>query len=293
VARRVPFLRSYEYILIAYYLYTSVLALVLPLPAAVPKVTLGMNALILGGLFFLAYADSLRRREFLQTVRDWYAPALVLLAYREMGWFAQPHTSTRLENAWVVWDKLLLNDWGGRALIELLGPVGPSVLEISYTLVYAMAPFGLAMLYAYHRRDKVEALLFRFVLAVLAVYALFPYFPSEPPWTVFPGQDVPAYNTIFRWFNAQMLSGQGIHTSVFPSAHVAGSMSVAFGLIRLLPDKKWVGRLTLFVAVCIALATVYGRYHYAVDALAGFGVALAAAGIASWREQRSGLVTAA
>jgi len=287
VPKKPPFFRSYEYIILAYFTYTSVLAFVLPLKAPVPAVTLGLNVLVLGGLVFLAYADSLRRREFLSIVRDWYAPPLLLLAYREMGWFAQPHTSTALEDAWVVWDRLLLNEWGLRYIIEALGPVGAGLLEIAYVFVYPMAPFAMAALYIFERRERVEPFLFNFMLAVLGVYAMFPYFPSEPPWTVFPGQDFPAYDTVFRQFNAWMLGGQGIHTSVFPSAHVSGAISAALALMRLLPEKPWVGRAWLVLAIMIATATVYCRYHYAADAIAGFGIALLATGISVWRERRS------
>jgi len=287
VPKKPPFFRAYEYIIIAYFIYTSVLAFVLPLKAPVPAVTLGLNVLVLGGLVFLAYADSLRRREFLSIVRDWYAPPLLLLAYREMGWFAQPHTSTALEDAWVVWDRLLLNEWGLRYIIEALGPVGAGLLEIAYVFVYPMAPFAMAALYIFERRERVEPFLFNFMLAVLGVYAMFPYFPSEPPWTVFPGQDFPAYDTVFRQFNAWMLGGQGIHTSVFPSAHVSGAISAALALMRLLPEKPWVGRAWLVLAIMIATATVYCRYHYAADAIAGFGIALLATGISVWRERRS------
>lgn len=283
---RRPLFRSYEYIIIAYFTYTSVLVLLLPLKPPIPAVTLGINALILGGLVFLGWVDSLRRTEFLSIVRDWYAPPLLLLAYREMGWCAQPHLNTALEDAWVVWDRVLFYDLGFKALIESLGPVLPGLLEMAYIFVYPMAPLGMAALYIFQRRERIEPFLFNFILAVLVVYALFPYFPSEPPWTVFPGQDFPAYDTVFRRVNGSMLRGQGIHTSVFPSAHVAGAMSAAFALIRLLPEKKWVGRAWMGLALGIALATVYCRYHYTADALAGFGISLVATGASAWREQR-------
>jgi membrane-associated phospholipid phosphatase len=114
------------------------------------------------------------------------------------------------------------------------------------------------------------------VLAVVGAYALFPYFPSEPPRTVFPNQDLPSFATPFRSFNLWLLGGWGIHTSVFPSAHVSGAFSAALAMRRLLPEKPWAWRFLMALAVLIALATVYGRYHYLVDALAGVGVALAA-----------------
>lgn len=278
-------LRASEKVLAAYFLYTSVLAFVLPVSARVSQVTLAMNLIVLGGLALIAYAHSLRRREPLAVLRDWYVPPLLLLAYREMGWFALPHASASLEQSWVVWDRWLLNEAGLRAVIELLGPALPLLLEAAYTLVYAMPPFGLAMLYAFGRRRRAEALLCPLTLAVLSTYALFPLFPSEPPWTVFPGEDLPTYDSPVRRFNAAMLRSQGIHTSVFPSAHVAGSFAVAFAMVGLLPERKWVGRLLAVLAVLIALATVYGRYHYAVDAAAGFAISVAATAVARRRRR--------
>jgi membrane-associated phospholipid phosphatase len=81
--------------------------------------------------------------------------------------------------------------------------------------------------------------------------------------------------------NLWLLGGYGIHTSVFPSAHVSGAFSGAFGMIRLLPEHPWVGKFLLVLAILIATATVYGRYHYGADALAGLVVSLAALAIAS------------
>lgn len=209
-------------------------------------------------------------------MRDWFPLALLLLAYREMGWFAPAHHTARLEYAWISWDRVLLERWGLHAAIEAFGPVVPSVLEIAYALVYTLGPFSMAMLYVYGRRERAERFLFTFVLGVLLCYAQFPLWPSEPPRTVFPGQDFPSYLTVFRRFNWWMLGGYGIHTSVFPSAHVAGAFSAAFGMRLSLPEHPWVGRFLLVMAVLIATATVYGRYHYSADAVAGFTMSLAA-----------------
>jgi membrane-associated phospholipid phosphatase len=85
--------------------------------------------------------------------------------------------------------------------------------------------------------------------------------------------------TVFRRFNQAMLGGLGIHTSVFPSAHVAGAFGAAFNMMATLPEHRWVGRVLLVIAVLIATATVYGRYHYAADAVAGFLMCLAAIGL--------------
>ncbi len=64
--------------------------------------------------------------------------------------------------------------------------------------------------------------------------------------------------------------------SVFPSGHAAAAFSCAFAVRRLLPEWRLPGRVLVLLAVLIAVATVYGRYHFAIDMLAGLGRAMAA-----------------
>lgn len=275
-------MRPYEWLLIAYFCYTALAAQVLPVRMPIPLLTALLNLTIVAGFALLAWAHALRRSALLGVIRDWFAFPLLLLTYREIGWFAQPKYTHALEQRWVEWDRAVLRG-GLKAAIEALGPLVPSVLEVSYFLVYSLGPFAVTMLYLYRRRERVEQFLFPFVLAVVLCYVQFPFWPSEPPRTIFPGQDFPAYDTVFRRFNWRMLGGYGIHTSVFPSAHVAGAFAAAFGMMGALPERRWVGRFLLVMAVLIATATVYGRYHYLADAAAGFLMAAVALGVSRMR----------
>ena len=264
----VQFVRTPEWILFAFLLYGPALALFLhrsdELRTRLATVNL-IVILVYAGLIFL---DFMKPRLVLDVIRDWLPLGLILLAYREMGWFALPHPGTLLESQWVAWDRLVL-DHGGREFVESLGPVIPSVLEIAYALVYALPPVALAILYLNRRREAAGQFLTVVLLSVLVCYAQFPFWPSEPPRVVFAGLDLPLYDTVFRRFNLWMLGNYGIHTSVFPSAHVAGALSTAFGLRLAMPEGKRVFRWFFGMAVLIAIATVYGRYHYLADATAG------------------------
>jgi len=275
-ARVAAGVRRAEWVILAFLLYAPVLAALLPAaPPVLYRLSL-LNPSIALAYLLLIYADSQRPGLVLGVIRDWLPLALILLAYREMGWFALPHASFRLESHWIVWDRLVLRG-GGKAVIESLGPLIPSLLEISYALVYTLAPFSIAVLYLNGRREYVDRFLFVFVVGVLLCYAQFPFWPSEPPRVVFFGQDSPTFDTVFRRFNWWMLGGCGIHTSVFPSAHVAGAFSAAFGMRRAMPSRKWAYRLLFVIAALIAIATVYGRYHYLADATAGLFMAVIAA----------------
>ena len=63
---------------------------------------------------------------------------------------------------------------------------------------------------------------------------------------------------------------------MFPSGHVASAFGAGIGLLIALPERKAYGIALSVVGTGIAVATVYGRYHYAVDALAGLLVACVA-----------------
>lgn len=270
--------RRSEWVILAFLVYAAAAAAILPVAPPVERLVVLLNAAVILGYALIIRYDSAKRAVAIGIIRDWLPLGLILLAYREMGWFALPHYGHALESRWVVWDRALLHG-GVRAAIEAFGSVLPSALEICYSLVYALAPFSVAMLYFYRRQDRADRLLFIFGLGVLLCYAQFPLWPSEPPRAVFFGQDFPTYDTVFRRFNLWMLGNYGIHTSCFPSAHVAAAFSAAFGMRRALPERQWVSRSLLIVACMIALATVYGRYHYAADAAAGFAVAVFAVAI--------------
>jgi membrane-associated phospholipid phosphatase len=262
-----------ERVIVGFLIYAALAAVTLPAAPSVRNLVVLLNLAIVLIYGVLIRLDAARRMLVTGVIRDWLPLALVLIAYREMGWLASPHHSHALEAHWVIWDRLALRG-GAKALIEAFGSILPSVLEIAYTLVYALAPFSIAVLYLYGRRAQVDTFLFTFSLAVLLCYAQFPFWPSEPPRVVFFGEDLPTYDTVFRHFNLWMLGNYGIHTSVFPSAHVAGAFSVAFGMRLALPERKWVSRFLFVMALLIGVATVYGRYHYLADAAAGFLVAV-------------------
>jgi membrane-associated phospholipid phosphatase len=267
--------RLSEWILAAYFAYITTLSLILPVQSGIRTRTVLVNGLVL-----CLYTLLLRLRSniAIEHLRNWIPLALMLLAYKEVGWLAPALHDHRLEGYWIVWDRTLLRGWRLRSAIESAGTLFPFVLETCYLLVYALPAFSMGILYVYRKSRYAEYLLVIYLLGLFLSYVQFPYWPSEPPRIVFPGEDAPAVDTLIRQFNHWILGGYGIHTSVFPSAHVSGAVAAAFALQQILRDRPWVYRAVFVYAGLVAVATVYGRYHYAADAVAGVVVgALAAA----------------
>jgi membrane-associated phospholipid phosphatase len=283
--------RPVEWILAVFFLYSSALALLLPVEFGIRARTLAVNALVFAVCAVLAVPEDTGRGRWAAIARDWLALALALLAYKQMGWFAPAVHSYQLEHGWIVWDRLILTDWGLKALIEGAGPGIPAVLELSYLLVYAVGPLCVAVLYAYGRREDVKVFLLVYVVGLLLSYAQFPLWPSEPPRTVFPADLLPL-DSVLRRANLFLVGKAGIHTSVFPSGHVSGVFAAAFAMRMLLRENAWVANGLFFYSCLVAVATVYGRYHYVVDAIAGIFVAIAALAISRVLLSRSERVSA-
>jgi len=114
------------------------------------------------------------------------------MAYWNADFVAASRWNPGFGQRWIGIDRLLLNDWHGRALIKSLGPLLPSVLELSYLLLYAMPPVLLGLVYLFGCRRRAGSFLFTLLSGTLLTYALLPQFPSQSPRLSFPGQDLPS-----------------------------------------------------------------------------------------------------
>ena len=262
---RVLGFRTSERLAIAYFLYVAAIA---PFYIAAPWRALLLAAAVTLGLWLAA--------RWRPIARDFAPLGATLAAYREMDWFSSLPHDHHLESGWVIWDRAVLDGWHLRAVIESTGSILPGFLELCYLLVYAVGPVVVAAAILHRRHDGTDRLWTAYLAGTLGAYALFPYFPSDPPRIVFPGADLPHVLTVLRRFNLYIVGGYGIHSSVFPSAHVSSAFSAAWGLLATIPEKRWIGWSMAAYAVLVSIATVYGRYHYGVDALAGFAVSLLA-----------------
>ncbi|MGJ5820701.1 phosphatase PAP2 family protein [Paludibaculum fermentans] len=268
-------IRPTEWLLVLFFLYTAVLATRFELTPARRFVSYAAPVIVLA----LGYAAASSGRKAADIARDWAPAPLVLLAYWQMDWFTSSHTLRGLESSWLTWDRTVLYGWSLRSLIESQGRVIPSLLELAYSLLYSIPPLSIAALYLYRQRRRVDEFLFPYLLSTLLVYALLPFFPSASPRIEFPNMDLPAVDTVFRRFNLWVLSWGDIRTGVFPSGHVATAFSCALSMRYALPEKPWLSRFLLILAVLITTATVYGRYHYAVDGAASIVLTMIAIGI--------------
>jgi membrane-associated phospholipid phosphatase len=109
--------------------------------------------------------------------------------------------------------------------------------------------------------------------ATLFCYAVYPFLPLTPPRVLFADVPGPHVAPLLRHWNFWLLDHYSVQACLFPSGHVAAVTAVALAVRKHAPR---LGAWFLFLAASVALATVYGRYHYAADAVAGALVGAAA-----------------
>ena len=262
--------RTYEKVAIAYFTYTAILLSFQP-------VSTYHYALALLIPFLLTTAAAYETRNsapWSRVLRDWGALSLILLAYRQVEWFAGKPVLASLQQIWVGWDHHVLDDLGLRAMLESAGSFIPSLLEATYLLLYAVPAACMGALYWYGHRSRIDRFLTTLFVGTFCAYALLPHFPTVPPRIAFPAEDPAPLASLWRSVNIWLFEHCDISTSVFPSGHVAVAFSSAFGLLSAIPERRPLCSFVFAIAAVVFTATVYCRYHYAVDGIASIGISV-------------------
>lgn len=291
--------RTSEKVLLFFFTYATAASFVFPLLLPERFLILSINILVGAAVWTLGKTCEARTSRVLLNVRDWLPAVLILLAYRESGLFLAPDPTHHLDYIFIKWDRAILSDPVILQVISACSPWLQRYLEFAYLLCYPLVPLGAGALLLLRRNDeptvsenRIKPTLTRaryyteldhfwtaVLLAALACYFLFPFFPLTPPRELFHDVPGPAIDPLLRKWNFWILEKFSVHACIFPSGHVAATTAVALVIRKYLP-RLGVG--FVIAAVSIAISTVYGRYHYAADAVTGALVGL----IACWAANR-------
>jgi membrane-associated phospholipid phosphatase len=296
-------LRITEKTLLAFFAALFIASLTLSLPGATLGVLAVLNVIVGCLIVALSKDDLVERSRMASAIRDWLPALLMLLAYRESGLFIRPDPAHRLDHLFILWDRTMLH---GRWVEWALYSCAPGLqhyLEMFYLLCYPLVPLGFAALYlarssiTAHRerggmpkdlsfrgvprpRDDEESRRVMFdkfwtavLLATLFCYAVYPFFPLTPPRVLFNDVPGPTVPPLLRNMNLWVLDHFSVQACLFPSAHAAAVTATALAVRAYMPR---LGILFCVAALSVAAATVYGRYHYMADTVAGVLVGVVA-----------------
>lgn len=145
-------------------------------------------------------------------------------------------------------------------------PILSSILHLSY-FSYYMIVLGIPLaLWFSGRRDSAVRTILLMMITFYICYTWFRLFPVAGPRFLHSLPDNAAMRTPVALFVHKLVSGGSAWGTAFPSSHVAVAFvnaGTAFRCWRRLGMIAWI------MAVLLAFSTVYGQFHYAIDAVAG------------------------
>lgn len=207
-------------------------------------------------------------------VRDWYPLFLFPVLYKEVELLAAAFGNWGLTQLVYEWESVLFAGQPAVYLADSL-PFLPlsEYLHACYFAYLALLPVIGGYWYFNGRRGAFHEMLLVVALIYAACFTFYILFPVDSPFyrVESPGEPL-ASGWAFQLVHFFAERG-GARGGAFPSTHVA--ISTGIWLVCRRRDRRLAALLFFFVPG-LYVATVYGRFHYALDVVAGWAVALVA-----------------
>ncbi len=258
-------MRSSEWVVVAYFLYLLATAAILRAPARRIRRLVTLAVATTAVIVLLA---SRHASPAAAVLRDFLPGAYVMIGYWLTGLLYRGADTT-------------LEAWLERFDVRLIARVGPvasrlpsvvrEAIEFAYLCCYPLVPAAVAVLYALGERSRADAFWTLVLVATFVAYGVLPWAGTRPPRAIEAGE--PGRRYLFQRVNLVVLDRGSIQVNTFPSGHAASAWAVTLFMTTVPGAPWWV---FASFAVAIGAGAVAGRYHYALDVVAGFGVAVAA-----------------
>jgi membrane-associated phospholipid phosphatase len=265
-----------DYLLAAYLAATGVLAALSGGGGAVVAVVHGVALAVLSRLARLPLPSG----AVLQFFRMVYPLALTPLLYLELATLNQLHVTGYFDQVVQNWEEWLFGVQLSVVAAERFRLLWLSeMLHLGYFSYYFLIPAACIGAYVVRGPRALERVAFTTALAFFVCYLCFAVFPVAGPRYDFPTITGPPSDGFLFALVHQILEGGSSKGTAFPSSHVAATVSAWLAAGRETRRVFWI--MAPF-AVSLTVGTVYGRFHYGIDATAGLLIAAAAFAVTPW-----------
>jgi membrane-associated phospholipid phosphatase len=214
-----------------------------------------------------------RSSGILRVILDWHPLMLFPLLYKEVEVLAAVIGDWRLTAAIPACESALFAGQPSLYLSERLAFVPLSeYLHFCYLSYVIVIPSVSAYWYVSGRRAAFGELLLMLSTVLLGSYLFFILLPVDSPYYLSQRLGPPLSGHFFFDLVHQMSARGGARGGAFPSAHVSGSVVVSLVAWR---HQRRLTYLLVPLTGSVMIATVYGRFHYVLDTLAGAALAIA------------------
>ena len=260
----------YDWVAIGYLALTGMLILVFHKNVVRWYLYLLTRALWVAGIVSLTFVNE--RMPFpLQFLRDWYPLSTIAIFYFEMGKLTQMVFQRYFDETVIRWEKRVFKGMPSLELSDQFPSIILSeILHLCYFSYYVIAVFLAAWLYFGGRIIPFQETVFAETLTFNLSLLCYPFLPATGPRYLFEKIQGKLSKGFFFRLTHSIVSRGSSKGTAFPSSHV--SLSVIVLLYALRYDST---AFLILLPMCIGLTlgTVYGRFHYAIDALVGAALA--------------------
>ena len=266
-------LGAFERVTFAYIAWLNTIVIVFHRNIAHPARCFMIHVAIGLGIAWLSRSAARSPNSALRFARHWYPLPLYIFFFEELeglvhiifpGWF----------DRWLIsFDYNLVGVYPSVWLARFAGPALNDFMQFAYMTYFLYLVILPAILYSQRERLAYWTVMVSTAIAQYSVYVIAVLLPIESPYHAFVSfRQKPLTGGPFTATIDMIERFARVHGAAFPSAHVAGSMVAVLASWRYRRWLFWIC-LPFFLSMCVA--TVYGRYHYIADVLAGIAVGTA------------------
>ena len=234
-----------------------------------------LNLCCIASVISIRVIDTHMEREWFTIFRNWLVLVLLIIIYMEHSTLIPQINPYDVDDLLIGVDRFLFAGYDPTVLMERFTcPFFTEIFQIVYTSFYFLPAFTCFLLYV--RGNKIEfhvsasAILIGFYISYIGYY-LSP--AIGPRFTLNHVQTIPLDGLLtFRFLRSTLDQVGGITRDCYPSGHALVSV-----LTVLLARRYYrpFAKIALAWTILLLISTVYLRYHYFVDIIAGIALAVA------------------
>jgi membrane-associated phospholipid phosphatase len=233
------------------------------------SIILSLYLALIGVLSALIY---LRKKYNTTTIRityDLIYPVIaILLVFDSLGGLIRYVNPATYDDLLIRIDYLMFNSYPTVALEKITTPLITEFLQLAYTSYYFLPLILCITLKITGKNKEFERALFLIILCFFLSYVGYILVPAiGPRYTMNHLHSTDLHGLYLRDSIDSILNSlEGIKRDAFPSGHTAVTLVVSYLAYRFQKPLFWA---SLPFVMALIVATVYLRYHYVIDVLAG------------------------
>jgi membrane-associated phospholipid phosphatase len=279
---------AFEWVTIGY--LSWILALLCLFHRNVPHAAryFALHSAIAVGIIWLARMAARSPYPALEFARHWYPLPLYIFFFEELRGLVHSIFPGWFDRYLIQFDYNFAGVHPAEWMARFANPALNDFMQFSYMTYFLYLVILPAILYMQRKRAAFWTVMVATAIAHYSVYVIAVLFPVESPYFALASLNLPPLTGGAFTTTIEFIERFGrVHGAAFPSAHVAGSMVAMLAARRSEPWLFWIC-LPFFLSMCVA--TVYGRYHYVADVLAGIVVGAIGWSAGQWIIEREGAV---